>query len=724
MNFAFRTIAGVAVIGLLAASSLSAQTPHRYPTPNNPRGVKPDVAVANTTLQKAEKTQALTLYSHGDPTNDEQLTLEYINRARANPKEEGIRLMDTQDADVQQSYSYWKINKTSTKAAFAGYPARPPLAFNAKLIAAARGHSADMRDKNYQGHDGSDGSSFSQRLTQAGYVSTGYSGENVSAYSKSIWYGHCGFNVDWGDQNQIDLGHRENIMNFGNISYKEIGVGIYFRPPSGQQTGPYIITHDFGNRGETFLLGVVYKDNNNNGFYDPGEGLPNITITPSKGTYYAKTSASGGYAIPVTGVSGSISITAEGTGLGQVLTKNVTLDGNNVKVDFTSALPGQVSLNYPPNDEQLETRDVTFTWYKTPNATAYSFDLAKDSQFKQIVKTIASTKDTFVTNPGLVNGTRYYWRVRAQTNTGWGDYSPANTFEIYIFPSEVTMVYPPEGTIIPSKSITLTWNNITPKGEGFWLEVATDGFFGDDDIIVRDSMVKDTFFTVNNLQYDQDYYWRVRAKNDAFWGDFDTEWGFLVLQLPETPALLYPANKYATASGVVKCGWGMGEISTDYFLFELSNDPEMKQIGLKDSNVVDTFYVCGASKKLEPGTYYWRVKSSNSAGWTDYSPIREFTIQASGVEENEQFIRGLSASVSPLPATAEAALRFVLPAAGTVRIILLDALGREVATVENSRREAGQHIVGLNVASLESGLYYCRIQTSAGTGAIPLILKR
>ena len=74
--------------------------------------------------------QANQLYSHGDPTPEEQQMLEMVNRARANPTEEGIRLMDTDDARVQGAYSYFNINKTATKAAFTAYPQRPPLALS------------------------------------------------------------------------------------------------------------------------------------------------------------------------------------------------------------------------------------------------------------------------------------------------------------------------------------------------------------------------------------------------------------------------------------------------------------------------------------------------------------------------------------------------------------------------------------------------------------------
>ena len=39
-------------------------------------------------------------------------------------------------------------------------------------------------------------------VSEAGWTAAG---ENVGAYLKSLWYGHAGFNVDWGEQNQIDV---------------------------------------------------------------------------------------------------------------------------------------------------------------------------------------------------------------------------------------------------------------------------------------------------------------------------------------------------------------------------------------------------------------------------------------------------------------------------------------------------------------------------------------
>ncbi len=371
--------------------------------------------------------QANQLYSHGDPTPEEQQMLEMVNRARANPTEEGIRLMDTDDARVQGAYSYFNINKTATKAAFTAYPQRPPLAFHPDLITAARNHSKDMDANNFQGHTSSNGDDLSRRYAKVGYASQGMYGENVAAYSESVWHGHCGLNVDWGEQNQIDLGHRENIMNFKSAVYTEIGVGILFNGKGLMQgsVGPYVVTQTFGTRMQRYITGVVFADKNNDGFYDLGEGLEGVTIKPSRGTYYAVSSASGGYAIPFTG-SGSVTITASGGNLNAPVTKTVDFSGENTKVDFVpaSAGPGAVTLQAPANNATGRTLELPLTWGKASLADAYQWQ----------VSTMQSFAANSIVDSGTVNGTtttvtlsacntRYFWRVRAINSVGPGAWS-------------------------------------------------------------------------------------------------------------------------------------------------------------------------------------------------------------------------------------------------------------------------------------------------------------
>ncbi|MEO8616776.1 MAG: hypothetical protein ABI600_16660 [Luteolibacter sp.] len=126
------------------------------------------------------------LYSFGDPTADEQLYLELINRARANPPAEGARLAATTDPNVLASYTGYAVDLALMQAEFNLIAATPPLVPHAALMTSARSHSAWMLANATQAHNEPTNTPFT-RMTAAGYIwST--AGENIYAFSKSTWY--------------------------------------------------------------------------------------------------------------------------------------------------------------------------------------------------------------------------------------------------------------------------------------------------------------------------------------------------------------------------------------------------------------------------------------------------------------------------------------------------------------------------------------------------------
>ena len=265
IRFQFVSISVFALsIGGFAASSSEAQSLHHRlaPPPAITVQKKPmPMLTPAIAMKRDEQTgkitqvfpqQALDVYDHGDPTAEEQYIMEMINRARANPTAEGIRLANSTDPDVVDSYSYWAsqgapfATPANVKSAFATYPAKPPLAFNKDLLAAARDHSQDMIDHNFQGHNGSNGSTLTDRLTSAGYIGWDGAGENVAAYSNSIEFTEDGLEIDFGQQNQTVLGHRQNITNFTGTIFTEIGIGALHGGAGVPDVGTIVTTQDFG----------------------------------------------------------------------------------------------------------------------------------------------------------------------------------------------------------------------------------------------------------------------------------------------------------------------------------------------------------------------------------------------------------------------------------------------------------------------------------------------
>jgi uncharacterized protein YkwD len=297
---------------LLSALSLAfisfnalAQTPHYAPTPPPTiyKNEKPKLAGEPST----PIAQAVTQYSIGDPTDEEQMHLELINRARADANAEALRLIALAQIDPEVADQFiraWNVDTNLMKQQFSIYAAAPPLSFNAKLINAARGHSQYQFDNAIQAHSEPDPllASPGLRATDAGYLYSSL-GENVFLNATSVQQGHAAFDVDWGPGPggmQTPPGHRDTIHN---SAFVEVGIGVVkgLKTVNGNDAGPQVVTEDFGapRTAATYITGVAFYDINGNNFYDLGEGLPGVRVTIDGVPTFAITSTSGGYSIPV-----------------------------------------------------------------------------------------------------------------------------------------------------------------------------------------------------------------------------------------------------------------------------------------------------------------------------------------------------------------------------------------------------------------------------------------
>ena len=66
----------------------------------------------------------------------------------------------------------------------------------------------------------------------------------------------------------------------------------------------------------------------------------------------------------------------------------------------------------------------------------------------------------------------------------------------------------------------------------------------------------------------------------------------------------------------------------------------------------------------------------------------------------------------PNPFNPSTTFRYALPVASRARVTIYDALGRQVALLSDSHREAGWHTVTFEAGSLSSGMYFYRLEAS------------
>ncbi len=290
---------------------------------------------------------AQTQYSIGQPTAEEQLILELINRARADANAEAQRLANTTDADVLNAINFFGVNLDVMVNQFTNLKQNlPPLSMNAQLLTAARLHSQDMFNNTFQDHFSSDnpvppnepGDASWDRIEKQGYLRNG-SGENIFWRAISAFHAHAALEIDWGFATpngiQNPPGHRESIHK---SFFHEVGIGVVLGiNGSGlNRVGPLVVTQDFGGQAivTPFITGVAYDDQNGNDFYDLGEGLGGINVDVDGADFFAVTAGSGGYSVPVP-ENGNYSVTFSSPSITNQTTQVVISNSENKKLDYT-----------------------------------------------------------------------------------------------------------------------------------------------------------------------------------------------------------------------------------------------------------------------------------------------------------------------------------------------------------------------------------------------------
>jgi hypothetical protein len=338
-------------------------------------------------------------WSIGNPTAYEQQYLEFINRARADAIAEAHRLAGETDPDITSAYSYYGITDQNIVDQFEWYVDNglidrhaQPLSFNAALLTAAQLHTQDMFQNEFQGHTSSSNppdpfpanASLGQRLDAVGY--DGAAGENVYSYADSVAHGHAGFVIDWGNVSspgspgynpafegqgmQNPAGHRRNIHN-GDFS--EVGIGVV--NGTNGSVGPQLVTQDFGIRGDVrYITGAVYEDLNGNNFYDIGEGRGGVRIDVDGAAYFAISTDSGGYSIPVP-EDGEYEVIFSGGSFATYSTLATVSNGWNVKVDYLVSPLVEGDIN---GDGLVDARDYV-AWRNTMSDDIGQYILWKEN---------------------------------------------------------------------------------------------------------------------------------------------------------------------------------------------------------------------------------------------------------------------------------------------------------------------------------------------------------
>ncbi|MED5262556.1 MAG: hypothetical protein VX574_09195, partial [Myxococcota bacterium] len=281
------------------------------------------------------------------PTDDEQLLIYELNRARNDPpawaSETGLASENGGDGEL---------------ATLQGVLPAPPLAVNEILVETARYRANDMATYNYFGPQSNDGRMPNEVVRDAGYD---FPDELQTSTDTRIlladFTGIEGFYVLFDDPVEIlktllksefepNLYQRKLLLGIDDPAFaefypafREVGAGYAFNGSADWDN--YWVLHvgfqqDDVDALANFVTGVVFNDVNGNDRYDSGEGLSGVQVSVGAGGDV--TNAAGGYAIEVE--DGSHTVSCSGGSFAGNSAVNVNIEGKNVEVDFLSGESG------------------------------------------------------------------------------------------------------------------------------------------------------------------------------------------------------------------------------------------------------------------------------------------------------------------------------------------------------------------------------------------------
>lgn len=276
-----------------------------------------------------------------------------------------------------------------------------------------------------------------------------------------------------------------------------------------------------------------------------------------------------------------------------------------------------VELVAPVNDAQFLSTGVTFTWNSVQDATKYQLQIAKPNftnPLQIVLDTIQS--NTSFTKQLAVGG--YQWRVKA-LNSSYSTVFTTRSITIASnddFQSNTVLLVLPASNLITNTPLqTLSWQAVIGA-----TNYELQAFDSTNTLVLNQNTTNTTY---NYTFPEGSYQWKVRATNGTDFTLFSARSILVDLTPPNTPTLISPANASVTTATDISFQWSRTPIigSTERDVVYIYSDSALTSL-LSETQATSPYL-----KTLSSGTYYWRIKSFDSAGnASSFSPTYSFTI--------------------------------------------------------------------------------------------------
>jgi hypothetical protein len=208
--------------------------------------------------------------------------------------------------------------------------------------------------------------------------------------------------------------------------------------------------------------------------------------------------------------------------------------GESIWSEVSSFTTAAEALDPPklvsPEDgkDKMPVNKIFLVWNKVDRATKYTIQVADNKNFIRPIINQPDESDSIYTLTSLNYGTKYYWRVMAENDELQSSWSQVWSFETVVqVPTDAPELLQPADNMDPAPTeMTFKWSTVE-RAENYELEIAYDEQFSN--IFLKDTNVFNPKRFVSNIDFEETFFWRVRAKNYSGKGPWSQTRSFTTL---------------------------------------------------------------------------------------------------------------------------------------------------------------------------------------------------
>lgn len=361
---------------------------------------------------------------------------------------------------------------------------------------------------------------------------------------------------------------------------------------------------------------------------------------------------------------------------------------------------------------------INLSWIdNSNNETGFEIQYSLDASFTSNVSLVSTAAGiTSKSVSGLLEATKYYFRVRATNGTNVSNFTASvNSTTLVNTPSTLSATVQSGST----SQINLSWADTSSVESGFLIQYSTDPAILTG-IQTKSISANTTSTQITGLSANTTYYFKIQTTHATLPASAFTEIANAKTNANPTPPIA-PSNlvALATSSSTINLSW------TDNSSDETGFTIEQASSSAFSAPIVTTTYAANTTSTTINGlsastTYFYRVKATNSVGSFAFSNVANATTQALAVVNPPTSITLTNPTTNPgKAANPTFSVSGNIVSGNTIRLYQKSGTTNCNTLVGTATATTTSVSIASTVALTTSGTYqyYATIQNASGTSA-------